>query len=416
MQLRSTPLVLATLAVFAIASCSGGSDSAPDTTAAATTSTSAPPRAGDGQLKIGSLLPTTDAVIGEPLVDAAQGAVRAINTAGGVLDNRVIMVVEDEGATTAAASESIQRLIEEDVDAIVGPASSLVALGTLDDILAAEIVTCSPTASSLALDDFPNRELFFRTIPSDSLQAEAIADTVDLTGVTRVTVAHVDDGYGRPFAEAVKDALTARRIDVVDLRGFSATDDDLVDDARETAASGAQAVVILADAEDGTSFLSALGQADHSPLAAVVVNDAMRTPATPQAIQGLDDDLREKIVGLAPLAAPTEANPYEPSGFFAVNAHDCVNLIALSALQAGSDSPREIAGQMASVSAGGAVCRSFEGCASVFADGFDFDYNGPSGVTELIPRQGDTRRALFQLFGFDESGRDVSGRVLEVEI
>lgn len=232
--------------------------------------------------------------------------------------------------------------------------------------------------------------------------------------MTRVAIAHVDDAYGRPFAEAVSDALVSRRLTVVDSSGFSAADDDLVDDARRTAASGAQAIVILADAEDGTSFLSALGQTDHSPLAAVVVNDAIRSPASPQAIQGLDDDLREKISGLAPLATPNEASPYEPAGFFAVNAHDCVNLIALSALQAGSDTPSEIAGQMASVSAGGAVCRNYEACAALFADGFEIDYNGPSGVTELTARRGDPRRALFQLFGFDETGRDVSGGVLEV--
>ena len=99
-----------------------------------------------------------------------------------------------------------------------------------------------------------------------------------------------------------------------------------------------------------------------------------------------------------------------------MNAHDCVNLIALSALRGGSDAPSDIAGQMVSVSAGGAVCRHLEACAAVFADGFDFDYDGPSGVTELIPRQGDPKRALFQEFTFDETGRDVSGRSWVVEI
>ena len=414
---RSSGRALAALALLvAVTACSGGSDASPDSTAAATTSTVAPPRAGDGTLQIGILLPTSDAVIGEPLIDASQAAVRAINVAGGVLGNRVIMVVEDEGATTAAAAESIQRLVEAGVDAIVGPSSSLIALGTLDDIVSAEIVSCSPTASSLALDGFPDRDLFFRTIPSDSLQAEAIAESVDQTGVTRVVVAHVDDAYGRPFADAVADALAARRIEVVDSLGFNGADDDLIDDARRSVDSGAQAAVVIADGQHGPSFLNALGQVDHTSFAAVVVNDAMRTPASPQVIQALDTELRDKILGIAPQAAPTETNTYEPSGFYAVNAHDCVNLIALSALRVGSDAPRDIAGQMASVSAGGAVCRDFEACANVFEDGFDFDYDGPSGVTELIVRQGDPKRALFQQFSFDETGRDVSGRTLLVEI
>jgi branched-chain amino acid transport system substrate-binding protein len=414
---RSAPLALAVIASFiALAACNGGSDATPDSTAAATTSTIAPPRTGNGQLEIGILLPTSDAVIGEPLVDATRDAIRTINVAGGVLGNRVVMFIEDEGTTSATAAESIQRLIEDGVDAIVGPSSSPIALGTLDDIVSAEIVTCSPTASSLALDDFPDRELFFRTVPSDSLQAEAIAASVDQTGVTSVAVVYVDDAYGRPFADAVTAALRARRITVVDSVGFSGGEDDLVDDARRSVESEAQAAVIIADGQDGTSFLNALGQVEHASFAAVVVNDAMRTPASPQVIQALDGELRDKIIGVAPQAAPTETNPYEPSGFYAVNAHDCVNLIALSAMRVGSDAPRDIAGQMASVSAGGAVCRTFEDCSDVFEDGFDFDYDGPSGVTELIVRQGDTKRALFQQFTFDDTGRDVSGRTLVVEI
>jgi branched-chain amino acid transport system substrate-binding protein len=401
---------------FAVAACSGGSETSPDSTAAATTSTTAPPRRGDGQLRIGVLLPTSDAVVGEPLIDATREAVQIINTAGGVLGNRVTMFVEDEGETSATAAESIQRLIDDDVDAIVGPSSSLIALGTLDDIVSAEIVACSPTASALALDDFPDRELFFRTIPSDSMQAEAIARIVDRTGVTNVAVVHIDDAYGRPFAEAVTDALAARRITVVETLGFRGGDDELVDDARTSIESGAQALVILADGQDGMTFVNALDQVEHQSLAAVVVNDAMRTPASPQVIQGLDADLREKLVGVAPQASPTEANPYEPSGFFAVNAFDCVNLIALSALRIDSDAPRDIAGQMASVSAGGAKCGTFEECAAVFANGFDFDYDGPSGVTELTVRQGDTNRGLFQIFSFDETGRDVSDSSFIVEI
>lgn len=411
--LRSAALLAGT---FAVAACSGGGEASPDSTAAATTSTTTAPRSGDGQLRIGVLLPTSDAVVGEPLIDATREAVQNINLAGGVLGNRVVMVLEDEGSTSATATESIQRLIADDVDAIVGPSSSLIALGTLDDIVSAEIVTCSPTASALALDDFPDRELFFRTIPSDSMQAEAIARIVDQTGVTSVAVVHIDDAYGRPFAQAVTDALGARRIPVVETLGFKGSDDDLVDDARTTIDSGARAVVILADGQDGMTFVNALDQVEHQSLAVVVVNDAMRTPASPQVIQGLDAELREKLVGVAPQASPTEATPYEPSGFFAVNAFDCVNLIALSALRIGSDVPRDIAGQMVSVSAGGAKCGTFERCAAVFADGFDFDYDGPSGVTELMVRQGDPKRAVFQIFSFDETGRDVSDRSIIVDI
>jgi branched-chain amino acid transport system substrate-binding protein len=392
--------------VVVAAGCSGDDDASPESTAAATTSTVAPPREGDGQLKIGILLPTSDAVIGRPLIDATEQAISTINESGGVLGKQIMSVTEDEGSTTAIASESIQSLIGQNVDAIVGPSSSLTALATLGDIVSADVLACSPTASALALDNFPDHELFFRTIPSDSLQAVAIAAEVQQSGARTVAVVHVNDSYGRGLADAVTSSLEARRITVLDTLPFNGHDDDLVDDAEKVVSLGAQAAVVLADGQDGTSFLNALGQVDHSSLLRVVLNDAMRMPSSPQVIQALPPDFREKLRGVAPQAAPTADNPYEPSGFYAVNAFDCVNLIALAAMQAGSDAPADIAGQMASVSAGGAVCRTFAQCAGTFAESLDFDYNGPSGVTELIVRQGDPKRALLQTFGFDETGRD----------
>lgn len=402
-------LAAAAVGVLTVVGCTGGGGSvAPATTTAPTTTTTTPPRTGDSELKIGILLPTSDPVIGEPLIAAALDAVAQINETGGVLEQDVVTVVADEGATTAAASESIRMLIAEDVDAIVGPASSLIALSTLDEIVSAGIVACSPTASALALDDFPDRDLFFRTIPSDSLQAEAIADRVESIGATMVGMVHVDDAYGRPFAEAVTQALRSRRITVVETITFDERSDDLVAPAQAVVDSGAQVAVVLADGQDGTNFLSALDQVDNDPLVRVVVNDAMRNPPSPQVIQGLDPDLRDRILGVGPKAAPAEGESYEPSGFYAVNAVDCVNLVALAAMQVDSDAPRDIAGQMAAVSAGGAPCASFADCASQRDQGFDFDYEGPSGLTELVVRRGDPRIARFQEFVFDETGRDVT--------
>jgi branched-chain amino acid transport system substrate-binding protein len=206
----------------------------------------------------------------------------------------------------------------------------------------------------------------------------------------------------------VTQALRSRGITVVDTISFDERDDDLADDAQAVVDSGARVAVVLADGQDGVNFLSALDQVDNDVLTRVIVNDAMRNPASPQVIQGLDPDFRRRIHGVSPQAEPGEGESYEPSGFYAVNAVDCVNLLALAALQVESDAPRDIAGQMASVSAGGAPCASFAECAEQRANGFDFDYEGPSGVTELVVRQGDPRIGRFQEFIFDETGRDVT--------
>ena len=196
---------------------------------------------------------------------------------------------------------------------------------------------------------------------------------------------------------------------------FSADDDDLSDEAAMLADSDTQVMVLLADGEDGTRFLEALDDNDTSGLATIIVNDALRNPTAPQRIQGLDPELRGKIVGLAPQADSGNPDaPFDPPGLFAANAYDCANLIALAAVRADSDAPRDIARQLAQVSVSGSACETFAECVDTISSGLQIDYNGPSGVTDLLIRTGDPSRATFDRFIFDESGRDVLQRTVVV--
>ncbi|HSP27684.1 MAG TPA: ABC transporter substrate-binding protein [Ilumatobacteraceae bacterium] len=413
---QTAALALAVLLAAVPAACSSDDDNAVDDTVVATTTSTIPTQiVGDGQLVIGALLPLSNTLLGEPMASAVETAVDRMNSAGGVLGERVTLVVADEGSSTATAAASIQTLLGSDVDAIIGPASSLVALSTLDEMVTAGKVVCSPTASALALDGFPDQDLFFRTVPSDSLQARAIAGAADQTGAQRVTIAFVDDAYGRPFADSVEASLANEAIVVVDRVPLSAADDDLSDQARAVVDSDPQVLVLLADGEGGTRFLEALDDVDTSGVASIVVNDAFRNPASPQRIQTLDTVLREKIVGLAPQAESTDVTaPFDPPGPYAVNAYDCANLIALSAVLAGSDAPRDIARQLSQVSVNGSACTTFEECVNAIEGGLQIDYNGPSGVTDLLARTGDPSRAVFDRFTFNETGRDVLQRTVIV--
>ena len=293
-------------------------------------------------------------------------------------------VVADEGAPPGPRPPRSRSLLARDVDVIIGPGSSTIALSTLDEIVSSGTLACSPTASALALDGFPDGGLFFRTVPSDSLQARAIADVADQTGALQVAIVHIDDSYGRDFADSVEAAMADGSISVVETITFTDRDVDLTDEARQLVDSGAQVAIVLADDDDGTRFLETLGEVDTSGLATIVVNDAMRSPTTPQRIAGLDPELREKIVGLAPQAESADpAAPFDPPGLFAANAFDCVNLIALAAVRADSDAPREIADEIALVSSGGSVCRTFADCVAAIESGLQVDYDGPSGLTEI---------------------------------
>lgn len=391
---------------LALAACSGDDGARPGVTtqAAAATTTTAVPRQGDGVLSLGVLLPKTGpgaTQLGAGLIKAVSDAVADINAAGGVLGQGVRITEADE-----AVDGALQSLIDGGVDAIIGPASSHVALAQLSAAVDAGVVVCSPTATALALDDYPARGWFFRTAPSDSLQMTAIELVARGTGASTMSVAYLDDPYGRGLAGELADRVEASGVlTLVDQVPFSSTDVDLAAAAEAVLAGDPGVVVVLADGDDGGRFLSALQGPgfSHPGLQQVIVNDAVRNAR--QTIAGLSDGLRSRITAVAPRAQVDRV-----AGYFAANAVDCVNLIALAVVRAQSDKPNVFRSHVGQVSYGGAQCDSFATCVSLLEAGSQIDYQGLSGSVDLRPLLGELRSGVFDVFQFDANGNEVGLR------
>ena len=406
--MRVLPAVVVALGLVA---CSDDGATSPTLAPAPSTTTTVPEPVSDGVLTIGVLLPDTGpgATLGTGLEDAVVTAAEAVNAAGGVLGSDLELLTGfDEGDGPATARDAVASLIDRDVDAVVGPASSTVALATLGDLLGAGILTCSPTATALSLDAFPDRALFVRTAPSDSLQAAAIAGEAERTGARTAAVVYLDDAYGRPLADATITALAARGIVVPDPVGFSAVDESLLDESTSVQASEAGVIIVIADAVQGPRILTSIGEStsvvpgEEPPR--IIVNSAMRRATAPEQIAALASDVRDRIVGLAP--ASTNGQPDEPAGAYATNAFDCVNLIALAATQAGSDDPADIAPLISDSSEGGSTCRDFASCTALLQDGRNIDYEGPGGDVD-VGVTGDPTAYPFDRWTYDEQGIDV---------
>ena len=400
----------------ALGACTGSSGGDPEPTASTTTTIPPEPEVDDGVLRLGALVPQDDTGFSTAYVTAVQDAVDAVDAAGGVLGADVELVFEDEGATSVTAAQAIEALVgggaEDGVDAIIGPISSLNAIGALDEAVEAGIVTCSPTASAISLDEFPDDGLFFRTIPTDSLQAVAIAQQARETGASKVAIVHVDDAYGRPYADAVARELGRDTSIEVTTIPVAVGDDDLSDDLG--ALLDAQVAIVLGGGTDTARFLEAIAERESESLSTVVVNDAARSPGNAPIVSELPSGFRERILGVAPQIVRRPAEEESTPLAFEPQVMDCVNLIALAAVQGGSDEPEVIASQISSVSEGGRTCRDFESCASQLADGLQINYQGATSITDLGP-DGDPDRGRFDLFRFDADGEDVyEGRTITV--
>ena len=410
--------MVAVSSVALVASCSDSASPSPSTDTVASTTVQS---SDDGALLLGAVLPRGGVApeLGDSMRAAVNLAVSEINAAGGVLGQPVQVVVLEEGETAADALVSVQTLVQQGVDAIIGPTSSTTLLGTLRVAVENEVLTCSPTAAALSLDDFPDNGLLMRTVPSDSLQAVAVARMVEESGSRNAVVTYLDDAYGRPFAAAVEAALRANGTSVLGDAGFAADADSIEAAVATVAAAKPESVVVIADGATGPALIAAVDEAVDGSPPLYIVNDAMRRPAATST--PLPRDLLGRISGVSPLAYPRSSeflaelrgSDAEATGLFAVNAYDCVNLIALAAEAAESDNPFTIAASVPGVSEGGQTCRNFGTCLGSLSQGRNVDYDGPDGVIAL-GAEGTAVSATFERFGFNLNGRDVTSGFLVV--
>ena len=413
--------VASALSLIGCTSADGG----PTADTVVVTSSTAVPRVDDRVLRIGVLLPSSGegASIGQSAEAAIRVAVAAANAAGGVNGEDVTLLVRDEGADDATAALGLQSLLESNVDVLIGPASSNTTIALAPTIVGAGLATCSPSASALSLDDFPDNNLFFRTIPSDSVQAEAMARVIEQTGETSVAIAFIDDGYGRPFEQMLQIRLRARGIVVDDAVGFSADDDEYNTEAQRLVRAGTGAIALIGDPEAGSRMLAALAEETKDQPRDIVLNDALRRPWSLSLLESVTETTRSRIVGVSPavltenleLLEMVKAEDPTATGLFAGQAFDCANLFMLAALKTNSSDPVILAAAIPDISSVGSSCSTFAVCAAIVREDRSIDYEGADGLLALGPN-GDPVTARYEQFSFDGTGRDVTTGLITVSL
>jgi hypothetical protein len=165
-----------------------------------------------GPLVIGTLLPLTGnlAFLGPPEVAGAKLAIEDVNAAGGVLGQPVQLIEGDSGdASTDTATQTVDRLLQQGVNVIVGAASSGVSLTVIDAITGAGVMQISPANTSDQFTTYNDNGLYFRTAPPDTLQARALADLIIEDGNNTVGILALNDPYGTGLAENTRNNLIA---------------------------------------------------------------------------------------------------------------------------------------------------------------------------------------------------------------
>ena len=164
-------------------------------------------------LKIGTIHPLTggNADYGIGLTTAAEFAADQINAAmaeADVAGSCEITASEDDQATPALAVEAATKLVKSNkVNAIVGPLTSGSTLGAAQSVTVPNnIVMIATAASSPEITTFADKDLLFRTYPSDAFQGKVIVAAVQkIYGSTaKLNVGARNDAFGTALANVIE--------------------------------------------------------------------------------------------------------------------------------------------------------------------------------------------------------------------
>ena len=406
-MLRMLALLLA-LALF-VAAC--GEDEEPEEEAA---------DPGEGML-IGYVLPETGplAFLGPPQIESLNLAVDDINDVGGVLGEDVSVASGDEAGDPAVASESAENLLGQGVHAIIGAAASGVSSQIVGQIAGGGVVQCSGSNTAPVIDE-EDTGFYFRTAPTDELQAPALAEVVVADGNFDVSIMARADDYGQGFLDELSIAIEEQGGTVLADVLYDPEAASFTADVENAIADDPEGIVVIGF-DEGAQVISDLIEAQYGPDdVALYTADGMRSASLWESVDPDDPAVLEGMRGTAP-GADLDYNErlLDIEGvddpIFGGQVYDCVTLIALAAHAAGSVEPEDYQPEMIAVSRDGTECSSFEECRDLLDDGEDIDYQGVSGPIEFTD-DGNVSIATYEIFEFDSEGEPVQEDTVEGRI
>ena len=422
MRNRRLLRLLAVLFAFVLVAAACGDDddssssSGSDESASSSESSSEASDSGSAEgLNIGTLLPETGALafLSEPLVLAVDMAIRDINAAGGVNGADVTLTKGDSGTDPDIANTTVDRLLTENVNAIVGAAASGITGSVIEKISSAGVTQCSPSNTAAGLGTSGDDGYYFRTAPSDDLQAPALANVVLGDGYTNVAVVSRADDYGVGFNAEFEPAVAAGGGTIVYSEPYAPESTSFDDVVADVIASGPDAVVIVAF-EEGVQLIQAMIEQGAGPQdIQLYITDGMATGELGALIDEANPSIASGMKGTQPAAAPSTGAAFFPGAFaefapdvstiFSAQSYDCAILIALAAEAAGSNDSADIQAQMVAVSRDGEKCSTFQECKDLLAGGADIDYDGASGAIDFLD-VGEPGTGIYEVYEYDADG------------
>ncbi|MEL0189474.1 MAG: ABC transporter substrate-binding protein [Candidatus Poseidoniales archaeon] len=289
-------------------------------------------------IKIGAMYDSTGGIANfAPGFEYATGA--AINALNAMGDDYVFeLVYGDTGCDGTTAGTSAQSLVDSGVVAVAGAACSGASIGANAVLSAAGIPMISFASTSPALSDATAYPHFFRVVPSDAIQGEAMSDMVGAAGVTSPALLHMVNAYGAGLADSFKANWEAAGNTICTQAGY---DETTLTDASSIVqgvidAGTCDSVVLIAYNTDAALILETM--AGLGATLPVFGSDgfageaALESFNAPEVTNGVQNTKPRAASGSGDFAATCAADTVCSAGIFTSEAYDAVMMIGHAAM------------------------------------------------------------------------------------
>ncbi len=355
------------------------------------------PVSAQAEVKIGFLGGFTGPIesLMPPISNGAKLAITQVNAQGGTSQGKITYVTADTScADSTKAANAADRLVNtEKVTAIVGAQCSGATIASANNAaIPAGVTMISPASTSPKLTGMDDKDLVFRTAPSDAYQGGSMARLLKAKGFKNIAISYVNNDYGKGFAAAVK-AEFEKLGGVVD--ASEAHEDGKADYRAEIgslSSNNSEILVVLAylGGSGGTIIRQALEGGDFSKFAGGdgIVGDKLIENIGEGKLDGLIATRAgsPELAGSAIFAAAAKAAKLDPKAPFAAQAYDAAFLLALAIEKNGSAERAGVNKALRAVSsAPGEVILpgEWEKAKKLIAAGKDINYEGASGSHEF---------------------------------
>ncbi len=213
-------------------------------------------------IEIGVLAPVSGELesLGQGLLDGVRAAAWEINQSDDFSFN-ITLNIQDSKATEADGIIAYNAVKAAGVQLIIGAAGSSASRAVAERAKDDHIPQISYASTAAMLSDSAY-DYFWRTVPTDALQAEGLAALINDTGYEDIVIVHRGDDYGTGFGDGLKDSFRSMGGNVLtQISYLPGTTDFSVSVSTIKASITAEAIALIAYITDGGSFITEVREA-----------------------------------------------------------------------------------------------------------------------------------------------------------